>query len=167
MPVPSLWRATVVGAIIAQQALAGFMTVNVSPWVPDVYNSDQQLMTSTVQCQNATVTYVDRGTKLISVGLAMTAHGICCSHRYVHVQGIANDRLISRSTVIMRVNPLHPDAKLTIQLWVPEIPSNTTNWTIPINQPAGVTFLITMWGASGIRYAGTTDVLSEYTQGFP
>lgn len=36
-------------------------------------------------------------------------------------------------------------------LWVPEIPSNATNWTIPINQPAGMQFMITMWGTSGIR----------------
>jgi hypothetical protein len=45
-------------------------------------------------------------------------------------------------------------------LWVPEIPSNYTNWTIPIRQPAGMNFMVTMWGASGIRYAGTTDILS-------
>ncbi|GFZ48211.1 hypothetical protein JCM24511_05959 [Saitozyma sp. JCM 24511] len=43
-------------------------------------------------------------------------------------------------------------------LWIPEIDNASNNITIPINQPAGLSYLVTVWGASGIEYAGTTDV---------
>jgi hypothetical protein len=48
-----------------------------------------------------------------------------------------------------------------LKLWIPEIDNASNNITIPINQPAGLSYLVTVWGASGIEFAGTTDVQSE------
>ena len=56
---------------------------------------------------------------------------------------------------------------LIAQIWVPEIPSNLTNYTVPIDLPSGTSFLLTMWGASGIAHAGTTDVMSASGRPFP
>jgi neutral trehalase len=48
---------------------------------------------------------------------------------------------------------------------VPSIPNGTNSYNLSINQPAGLQYMVTVWGASGIEYAGTTDVLSESKQG--
>jgi hypothetical protein len=38
-------------------------------------------------------------------------------------------------------------------------------YNLSINQPAGLQYMLTMWGSSGIRMAGTTDVLSGFRLG--
>ncbi|WOO78788.1 uncharacterized protein LOC62_02G002326 [Vanrija pseudolonga] len=43
-------------------------------------------------------------------------------------------------------------------VWVPSIANGTTAYNLTIKQPAGLQYLVTVWGASGIEYAGTTDV---------
>ncbi|KAL1409863.1 hypothetical protein Q8F55_003862 [Vanrija albida] len=43
-------------------------------------------------------------------------------------------------------------------VWVPSIANGTTAHNLTIKQPAGLQYLVTVWGASGIEYAGTTDV---------
>lgn len=47
-------------------------------------------------------------------------------------------------------------------VWVPSIANGTTAYNLTIKQPAGLQYLVTVWGASGIEYAGTTDVQSEW-----
>lgn len=47
------------------------------------------------------------------------------------------------------------------QQWIATIPNGTNSYTLPINQPAGLQFMLTVWGNGGIEYAGTTTVLSE------
>lgn len=46
-------------------------------------------------------------------------------------------------------------------IWVPSIPNGTNAYDLPINLPAGLQFVVTVWGKSGVEYAGTTDVLSK------
>lgn len=48
-------------------------------------------------------------------------------------------------------------------MWVPSIPNGTNAYNLPINLPAGLQFVVTVWGESGVEYAGTTDVLSKPT----
>ncbi|GMK54451.1 hypothetical protein CspeluHIS016_0110370 [Cutaneotrichosporon spelunceum] len=43
-------------------------------------------------------------------------------------------------------------------VWVPSIPNGTNSYNLSIDQPAGLQYMVTVWGASGIEYAGTTDV---------
>ena len=56
-----------------------------------------------------------------------------------------------------------PSPSNNAQVWLPSIPDGTNSYNLSINQPEGSHFLLTMWGASGISYAGTTDVNSEST----
>lgn len=46
-------------------------------------------------------------------------------------------------------------------MWVPSIPNGTNKYDLPIDLPAGLKFVVTVWGQSGVEYAGTTDVLSK------
>jgi hypothetical protein len=46
------------------------------------------------------------------------------------------------------------------QVWLPSLANGTNSYNLSITQPAGLQFVLTMWGASGISYAGTTDILS-------
>ncbi|ODN99416.1 hypothetical protein L198_03258 [Cryptococcus wingfieldii CBS 7118] len=48
-------------------------------------------------------------------------------------------------------------------VWVESIPAGTNKYTLDIKQPAGLQFMLTMWGASGISYAATTDVMTVAT----
>lgn len=52
-------------------------------------------------------------------------------------------------------------------VWVPEIQNGTNKYNLTINQPQGLQFVVTMWGASGVQYAGTTDVISQYLLASP
>ncbi|WVQ95707.1 hypothetical protein IAU59_002806 [Kwoniella sp. CBS 9459] len=45
-------------------------------------------------------------------------------------------------------------------VWVDSIADETNSLELDINLPAGLQFLLTMWGASGIRYAATSDVMT-------
>lgn len=47
-----------------------------------------------------------------------------------------------------------------VQVWLPSLPNGTSSYNLTIRQPAGLQFVLTMWGASGISNAGTTDILS-------
>jgi hypothetical protein len=51
------------------------------------------------------------------------------------------------------------------QVWVPSIDDGINVYNLSINQPAGLQYMLTMWGSSGIRMAGTTDVLSGFRLG--
>ncbi|TYJ55659.1 hypothetical protein B9479_003691 [Cryptococcus floricola] len=48
-------------------------------------------------------------------------------------------------------------------VWIESIPVGTNKYTLDIKQPAGLQFMLTMWGASGISYAATTDVMTVAT----
>ncbi|ODN82848.1 hypothetical protein L202_01109 [Cryptococcus amylolentus CBS 6039] len=48
-------------------------------------------------------------------------------------------------------------------VWIESIPAGTHEYTFTIKQPAGLQFMLTMWGASGISYAATTDVMTVGT----
>ncbi|WVQ70565.1 hypothetical protein IAR50_000084 [Cryptococcus sp. DSM 104548] len=48
-------------------------------------------------------------------------------------------------------------------VWIESIPAGTNKYTLDIKQPAGLQFMLTMWGASGISYAATTDVKTVET----
>ncbi|WVQ86020.1 hypothetical protein IAT38_008188 [Cryptococcus sp. DSM 104549] len=45
-------------------------------------------------------------------------------------------------------------------VWIESIPATASSYELTIRQPAGLQFLLTMWGASGISYAATTDVMT-------
>ncbi|KGB75393.2 hypothetical protein CNBG_1231 [Cryptococcus deuterogattii R265] len=45
-------------------------------------------------------------------------------------------------------------------VWVDSIPAGTNEYSLYIRQPAGLQFILTVWGASGITYAATTDVMT-------
>ncbi|RXK41773.1 hypothetical protein M231_01008 [Tremella mesenterica] len=45
-------------------------------------------------------------------------------------------------------------------VWIPSIDQHTNKYNLSINQPAGTQFLLTVWGSSGIKFAGTTDVIT-------
>ncbi|ORY29633.1 hypothetical protein BCR39DRAFT_588215 [Naematelia encephala] len=45
-------------------------------------------------------------------------------------------------------------------LWLPSVENGTHAYNVTLRQPAGMQFLLTVWGASGIEYAGTTDVMT-------
>ncbi|WVO17583.1 hypothetical protein L204_105280 [Cryptococcus depauperatus] len=45
-------------------------------------------------------------------------------------------------------------------VWIESIPAGTNSYNLTVRQPAGLQFLLTMWGASGISSAGTTDVMT-------
>ncbi|BEI85596.1 hypothetical protein CcaverHIS002_0509970 [Cutaneotrichosporon cavernicola] len=45
-------------------------------------------------------------------------------------------------------------------VWIPNISNGTNAYNLTIDQPAGLQYMVTVWGASGIEYAGTTDVLT-------
>ncbi|ORX41178.1 hypothetical protein BD324DRAFT_47138 [Kockovaella imperatae] len=45
-------------------------------------------------------------------------------------------------------------------VWEPSLPADSNKYNLTIRQPTGTHFLLTMWGASGISYAATTDVMT-------
>jgi len=45
-------------------------------------------------------------------------------------------------------------------MWVPTIENGTNQYTMTLGQPEGVPFMVTVWGKSGIQFAGTTDIYS-------
>ncbi|KAK8850369.1 hypothetical protein IAR55_004287 [Kwoniella newhampshirensis] len=45
-------------------------------------------------------------------------------------------------------------------VWIESIPAGTNSYNLDIRQPAGIQYMLTMWGASGITYAATTDVMT-------
>ncbi|KAL7422712.1 hypothetical protein Q5752_002003 [Cryptotrichosporon argae] len=45
-------------------------------------------------------------------------------------------------------------------IWVQSIPNGTTAYNLTIDQAEGTQYMVTVWGASGISMAGTTDVLT-------
>ncbi|OWZ55992.1 hypothetical protein C349_00690 [Cryptococcus neoformans var. grubii Br795] len=45
-------------------------------------------------------------------------------------------------------------------VWVDSIPAGTNEYSLYIRQPEGLQFILTVWGASGITYAATTDVMT-------
>jgi hypothetical protein len=47
------------------------------------------------------------------------------------------------------------------QVWVPTIDNGTNEYTMTLRQPEGLPFMVTVWGKSGIQFAGTTDIYSK------
>nr|XP_019051335.1 hypothetical protein I302_01784 [Kwoniella bestiolae CBS 10118]OCF30265.1 hypothetical protein I302_01784 [Kwoniella bestiolae CBS 10118] len=45
-------------------------------------------------------------------------------------------------------------------VWIESIPDGQNSYELLIRQPAGLQYMLTVWGASGIQYAATTDVLT-------
>ncbi|WWC92074.1 uncharacterized protein L201_007028 [Kwoniella dendrophila CBS 6074] len=45
-------------------------------------------------------------------------------------------------------------------VWIESIPDGTNAYNLTIQQPAGLQYLLTVWGSSGIQYAATTDVMT-------
>ncbi|WVF68146.1 hypothetical protein IAT40_002909 [Kwoniella sp. CBS 6097] len=45
-------------------------------------------------------------------------------------------------------------------VWIDSIPADRNLYKLDIRLPAGLQFLLTMWGASGIGYAATSDVMT-------
>ncbi|WVQ63087.1 uncharacterized protein L199_001238 [Kwoniella botswanensis] len=45
-------------------------------------------------------------------------------------------------------------------VWIESIPDGQNSYDLPIRQPEGIQYMLTVWGASGIQYAATTDVLT-------
>nr|XP_031860244.1 uncharacterized protein CI109_004376 [Kwoniella shandongensis]KAA5527316.1 hypothetical protein CI109_004376 [Kwoniella shandongensis] len=45
-------------------------------------------------------------------------------------------------------------------VWIESIPAGSNSYNLTIRQPAGLQYMLTMWGASGITFAATTDVLT-------
>ena len=46
-------------------------------------------------------------------------------------------------------------------IWIQAIDAGQKSYNLSINQPSQEQFVLTMWGASGIQYAATTDIMSE------
>lgn len=52
-------------------------------------------------------------------------------------------------------------------IWIQAIDASRNSYNLSINQPAQEQFVLTMWGASGIQYAATTDIMTVGTQTNP
>ncbi|WWC72374.1 uncharacterized protein I206_106336 [Kwoniella pini CBS 10737] len=45
-------------------------------------------------------------------------------------------------------------------VWIESIPDGVNSYELPIRQPEGIQYMLTVWGSSGIQYAATTDVMT-------
>nr|XP_018259985.1 uncharacterized protein I303_08057 [Kwoniella dejecticola CBS 10117]OBR82143.1 hypothetical protein I303_08057 [Kwoniella dejecticola CBS 10117] len=45
-------------------------------------------------------------------------------------------------------------------VWIESIPDGTNSYDLPIRQPEGLQYMLTVWGSSGIQFAATTDVMT-------